>query len=306
MALIRDKEIRRLISDVFKVGRKNFPDASNEISLKQLDEMCSVLGEFSREANNHAASYFQGELSTAYLSILALTVTCFAVGPQDNTDPPIPKDWLDASGKPDPNQVLPNLLLQIVNYSLAVVRLVEDGLDNPARCVLRALNELSGQFLVLCSERDKLAAYARTATPAEAKQIWYELFAKKNSLEKSLRELESRIGLPSAFAAQMRSYREEMNGLHSQAVHHSFNATIIGAYAGDFQEEERLHFALLGKASRASHLTLESLNTTLSYTFLMFMRIIERLHRFDIPRENKLWREVLLFAACISKVSSSA
>jgi hypothetical protein len=305
MALIRDKEIRRLISDVFKVGRKNFPDASHEISLKQLDEMSSVLGEFRREANNHAASYLQGGLSTAYLSILALTVTCFAVGP-DNSDPPIPKDWLDASGKPDPNQVLPNLLLQIVNYLLAIVRLVEDGLDNPARCVLRALNELSGQFLILCSERAKLSAYARTTTPAEAKQIWYELFAKKNGLEKSLRELESRIGLPSAFAAQMRSYREEMNGLHSQAVHHSFNATIIGAYAGDFQEEERLHFALLGKASRASRLTLESLNTTLSYTFLMFLRIIEKLHGFDIPRENKLWREVLLFAVCISKVSSSA
>jgi hypothetical protein len=303
--LIRDNEIRRQIAEVMKANKEYFPHATEKLTLRDFDKMCNLLGEMRREANAHTVAYHQRELSIAYLFIWALALTCLAVGPQRGRKPPVPKKWLDKSGKPDPNWILQNLLLQIVNYSLAVVRLIEDGLDIPSRCVLRALNELCCQFLVLSSDSSKLATYAKLKNPSEAKQVWYELFAKKGKLQKSLRDLESRVGLPNFLVSELSSYRDHVNTFNSQALHHSFASAVICAYAVDFDSEENLHFSLFGKASPASDATLYELNTILMYTLLMFLNVLVKLHGFKPPLKDKLWREVFLLSTCVQKVSGA-
>lgn len=192
-----------------------------------------------------------------------------------------------------------------MNYSLAVVRLVEDGLDNPARCTLRSLNELCCQFLVLSSDSGKLAAYAKLKTPSEAKQVWYDLFAKKGRLWKNLTDLESRVGWPTPLVAELSTYREDVNTHNSQAVHHSFASAVMCAYAGDFNSEEDLHFGLFGKASPASDSTLYDLNTILMYTLFMFLSILTEVHGFKASSEDKLWKEVHFLSTCVQKVNSS-
>jgi hypothetical protein len=303
--LVSDKDVRRQIAEVMKANKKYFPHAKEEPTLREFDQMCNLLRERRREANTHAASYHQRELSTAYLSIWALALTCLAVAPRRGRKPPVPKKWLDKSGKPDPNWLLQNLLLQIVNYSLAVVRLIEDGLDIPSRCVLRALNGLSCQFLVLSSDSSKLVTYAKLKNPSEAKQVWYELFAKKGKLQKSLTDLESRAGLPSSLVSELSSFRDHVNTSHSQAVHHSFASAVICAYTGDFDSEENLHFSLFGKASPASDATLYELNTILVHTLLMFLYVLVGVHKFKVPLKDKLWREVFLLSSCVQKVSGA-
>jgi hypothetical protein len=300
MALIRDKEIRRQITEVFKAFRKNFPNDAGELTLKQFDQMCSILGELRKEANLHTAAHHQREISNAYLSIWTLAIICLALDPKRGRR----SKQLSKNGKFD-SWVLQNLLLQIVNYSLAVVRLVEDGLDNPACCVLRSLNELCCQFIVLSADSDKLAAYAKLESPSEAKQIWYELFAKKGRLGKNLSDLEARVGLPSSLVSTLSSYRDHVNTFNSQAVHHSFASAVIRAYVGDFNSEEDLHFGLFGKASPASDSTLYDLNTILVYTLAMFLRVLANVYNFKAPLKDKLWREVHLLTACVQKVNGS-
>jgi hypothetical protein len=301
--LVQDKEIRRQIAEVLRTSKKYFPEAADGTTLKEFDRMCGVLEERRKEAKAHIATHHRRELSIAYVYIWALAVTCLAISPQRGGKPPVPKNWLSKNGRPDPNWILQNLLLQIVNYSLAVVRLIEDGLEIPSRCVLRALNELCCQFLILSSERSKLSAYAKLENPAEAKKVWYELFAKKGSLWKSLTDLESRLGVPSFFVSELNSYRDYVNTFFSQSVHHSFASAVICSYVGDFSSEENLHFSLFGKASPTSDTTLYELNTILIYTLLMFLNILAEVHEFKAPLEDELWREVFLFSTCVRKVA---
>lgn len=306
MSLIKDKEIRRHLTRAFKIYNNEQRGASEaKLTLKWLDEVIAILGERRKEANKLTSIHIQRELSEAYLYILVLTLASLAVDSESNSKPPISKDWLSKDESPDPNDILQKLLSQIVNYSLAIVRLVEDGLDNPASCVLRALNELCCQFLVLSSERATLKAYAQLRKPEEAKQVWYELFAKKRKLSKSIENLEARIGIPTELISVLRAYREDTSILHSEAVHHSFSSTVLRAYAVDLETEDNLHFALLGRATRASETTLNTLNTILMYTSLMFLNILIKIHGFKPQSDDALWKGVFLLADCARTLYSS-
>lgn len=186
-----------------------------------------------------------------------------------------------------------------------MVRLVEDGLENPACCVLRALNELSRQFLILSSDLTKFTYYAKAMTPSEAKQVWYDLFAKKGRLAKSIADLESRIGLPESILSDLRSFREEATVNYSEAVHHPFVSTVIRAYAGDFESDEDLHFALFGKSSPASKSILNDLNMILMYTLNMFLKILIQVHGFKTNVENRRWRDIFLLSQSIRVVNGA-
>jgi hypothetical protein len=307
MKLISDKEVRRQVANALKLGKKKFTNVTkDDLSLKQIDQMSNVLKEFRRKSNTDAIAYLQDELTIAYLSILALVVTWYAMSVYEvkGGKPLISKKWINSKGKPDPNLVLRAMLLQIVNYSLAVVRLVEDGLDNPARCVLRALNELSYQFLVLASDSNKMAAYVGMKKSAEAKQVWYELFAKKGRLTKAIADLERRIGVPESVISEFHAYREETSAITSEAVHHSFTSTVVLAHAGDFMTDEAF-LALFGRAAPASNLTLDALNTNLFYTFSMFLNVLIEVHGFKASRKDRLWREMYLWNECLGKVNTS-
>lgn len=302
MGLIRDDEVRKTIAKTLRTEGKGFPDDSeSKLLLKQVDALSAIFQDRRREANSEATKFLKRELSISYVSILALTITCLALN-QKNKKRLIPKRIKKGKGGVNADWFLQSLVLQVTNYSLAVVRLVEDGLDNAARCILRALNELSCQLLVLMSDHDQMAAYVKSINPQESKQIWYELFAKKGRLRKNLEKLEQTLGMPSDLTNELRLMREDFNSTHSQAVHHSFASTVILAYSGDFENTESLHFSLLGKSTTASKHTLETLNTILFYTLLMFFAILVTVHGVKLPIDDKWWKGAYLLTKCVENL----
>jgi hypothetical protein len=103
----------------------------------------------------------------------------------------------------------------------------------------------------------------------------------------------------------LKSFRDELNLTHSQAVHHSFISTVILAYSGDFEDEESLHSALLGKATTASRQTLDSLNILLFYTVLMLVNVLVKVHGFKAPLDNRAWVSFLTLAECVKEVGAA-
>jgi len=181
-----------------------------------------------KEAVQSSSTHFERELSLCYLHILTFSMMSLGIDLKKRKTLPIDPNWLGRNGTaPNPNFILQSMLVQVVNYSLAIIHLVEDGLDNPARCVLRALNELASQCIVLLSDRDQLATYASAHTADEAKSVWYKLLAKKGKLKKSLSKLELQLGIPEQIVPDLKVVREQIDLEYSQAVHHSYSSTLV-------------------------------------------------------------------------------
>lgn len=303
MHLITDQSIRRRIRSVLKTYLKKYSDVSaKRLTLGDLDTMAGLLRSDRKEAQKKSKTALKKELSISYLSIVTLAVGSLAVNRRHPQKTAIRLDWIDGA---NPNWIIGSFLLQATNYSLAIVRLVEDGLDNPARCVLRALSEMCAQILVLSSDATQLSKYSKAITPKDAKQTWYELFAKKGRLAKDLRKLEEKFGLAHSVSLDFFGFREDLNLIHSQAVHHSFVSTVILAYAGDFRNKERAYLSLFGAASSASRETLEHLNTLLFYTLLMFRRILVTVHGFKAPLDSRAWTSFYTLIECVEKVGTA-
>lgn len=298
---VNDKNVRKNISIVYRKLRKKFPQNAEALTLRELDQLGGILDWRRKEANVETHKHHQQELSLSYLLIWGVALMFFAFYPKRGHRKPIPTGWLGKGHKPDPNDVVQKLLLQIVNYSLAVVRLTEDGLDVPASCVLRALNELAAQLLVLATHKETFVAYAKIRNPEESRDLWHQLFA-RGKLNRHLSNLEAQLGFDNDLLNEMRSFREHVMTTHSEAVHHSFASAVVRSWVGDFKNKEALHIGLFGKSSPRIDATLYELNCILTYAFVGFIALLVQFHGFRPSRKHDFWVEASAIANCVTSM----
>lgn len=242
------------------------------------------------EINKHLSK----ELNIAYLDIIAIGSLAMSILQENEGFYLFPRNWISNNNIPDPNVILQNLLVQIANHSLAITELVQNGLDNPARALIRINCELSWITLVITFDKDKMAASTTKKDDENwEKQIWHKYF-KLNKLVDSLTEIERKLGLPDDVLESLKKSRLETYKFYSEDIHSSFGASMIGALGADFTSDN-MQFGLFGVASLQSKATLNNLNLTLYYFIKFFLSILkDNTLYFDIENEFCYWSRCLV------------
>jgi len=233
-----------------------------------------------------------------YLSLQCLTsISLVLYDESDSHDSVFPIDWVSVDGNPDANFVLKNIVVQIVNYSLAIGTLIEDGLDYPARAILKTNNELIWQLLILLSNREIFKNYCKYETEEQSLKKWQKLFAKGKIVE-HIEKLETDLGLPKEYLEDLKLWRKDAQSFYDKAQLHSFTATHARAFSLDFDNHEPSS-AILGSASATSIQTLEHINYQLWYCIVLFFKVLEGICHYKIPLENELWYRASVCKECV-------
>ncbi|USG65746.1 hypothetical protein NDK47_27230 [Brevibacillus ruminantium] len=296
MLLIKHRKTRKLLFLIIKRIQKEFiqnPEKHNlSISKTDILNIERLLIRRQIISKRESNKYLKSETSFSYLSIICISYLGFAVLQGQNGRSPIPKTFFEINEKPDPNFVLQNLLMQIANHSLAIVNLVNSGLDTSARTLLRGLLELSWLTVVVIAEKDNFKRYFDSKNEEAEKGIWRKYFS-INSLNSSLEEIEKKLGLSEEVINELKEIRSKSYTYYSRYLHNSYACVMLGPYSFSFKDMESMHISLFGKASMASKQTLGVLNWNLVYLILLIWPILYNIHNFTEYRSDLVWLEAL-------------
>ena len=289
------KSLRKIITEFnVKVG-KSKPQV---ITLRDLNEFQSLINAAEKDANTIVKTRLEQEMYLFYLSLQCLTsISLVLYNETDAQDSVFLEDWLSVDGDPNPNFVLRNIVVQIVNYSLAIGTLIEDGLDYPARAILKTNNELIWQLLILLSDRAVFKNYCQFDTEEQSIKKWQKLFAKGKIVE-HIEKLEANLGLPKEYLKDLKLWRKDAQAFYEKSLLHSFTATHAGAFSLDFDNHEPSS-AILGTASATSIKTLEHINFQLWYCIVLFFNVLEDMCKYKIPLENEFWYRASVCKECV-------
>ena len=181
--LFESKNIRKHLQeaiDSFLIKKRK-----GVISLNDFDGYAELFDQFRDYSSTTILDKFGDIRGMCYLFVISVGVQSVSISIKDNEEIYLfPKNWIaEFESKRLDFKLMMSLLLQLSNYSLSVVRLVESGLDNPARAILRIVNELSLQIIMLLFDRSDFEKYASPVDGKE-KEIWYELFTRKQRMYK--------------------------------------------------------------------------------------------------------------------------
>ncbi len=289
------KSLRKVIAEFSsKVGRSK----PHIITLRELNQFQSLIAAAEKDARIIVKTRLEQEMYLFYLSLQCLTSISLVLYDEAGTQNPIfPRDWVNVDGDPEPNFVLRNIVVQIVNYSLAIGTLIEDGLDYPARAILKTNNELIWQLLILLSDRTVFRHYCQFDTEEQSLKKWKKLFAKGKIVE-HIEALEANLGLPKEHLQDLKLWRKDAQSFYDQALLHSFTATHARAFSLDF-DDHAPSSAILGAASATSIKTLEHINYQLWYCIVLFFNVIEGICKYKIPMDNELWYRASICKECV-------
>lgn len=157
-----NKEIRSYIKSNLNKYNNNYQFIdSPKFTLGRLDEIFRLNRQTRKESGKLCRSHLNRHLSIAnILSASIFILTCSIYNEKDE-DGMLPKQWINYSGKPNPNIVFGTLLTQLTQLSISITELTEKGLDNAARIVLRSAIELTWQILILLYNREDLIRYEK-------------------------------------------------------------------------------------------------------------------------------------------------
>jgi len=280
---------RKLISHLLRrLNRELGRQHGNQVTLSDLDGYVPTVRAFARQSEKKIAEELHQEVFLTRLGIQATSFFALSVGDESEGKVRlIPKTWLSPDEVPEPDVILKSWLVQIANYCTSILSLVEKGYDNPARALLRSTIELMWQTLILLNRKDLLLEYCSAHTKEDANKVWFRIFG-KGKLHDHLERLEISLGLPKDEQGGMKSWRKQSIEFYSQAVHHSFVATVVGANSFKFGEDENVTISLFGCPSPASRSTLNTLNYELAYFFIIFLTILRKDFNSGFPLADRL------------------
>lgn len=287
--------LRKIITEFNLKAGKLKPHA---ITLRELNQFQSLIAATEKDARSIVKTRLEQEMYLFYLSLQCLTSISLALYDETGSHNSVfPIDWVSVDGVPDPNFVLRNIIVQIVNYSLAIGTLIEDGLDYPARAILKTNNELIWQLLILLSNRTIFKNYCQYETEEQSLKKWQKLFAKGKIVE-HIEKLEANLGLPKEYLKDLKLWRKDAQSFYDEALLHSFTATHARAFSLDFDNHEPSS-AILGSASATSIKTLEHINYQLWYCIVLFFKVLDGNCNYKIPLENELWYRASVCKECV-------
>ncbi|APO44612.1 hypothetical protein BS614_11790 [Paenibacillus xylanexedens] len=236
------------------------------------------------------------ELTLALVGLTYTTYFSLAVNQEDHKNPML-DDFSDVTFENmTPSSLYQSMITTISNHVLAIIRLVELGLDTSARALIRVLAETIFIFIIVFSSKEHFDNYRNGMNDEDADSIWYRLFAKKR-MQVELKKIEKRIGLPEEIVSEINKIRTSIYKEFSSVVHSSAYTSILGSYAFDFNNDQ-LQIGVGGKASKASKNTLSTLNWLLFYFSLMTKGVLNNLFEFKPRSDNEIWRVVFPIREC--------
>ena len=288
MKLIFDQNIRNQIENSLKLVSALIPELGQQnMNLERIDAICQVLITDSRlTVANAIHEHIGNELSLAYFGVIITGIMSITL----EENPVLPEDWISPGGTPNPNFIISKMLVSATNYALAVIHLVEAGLEAPARANLRTFLELSWLIMVTSARREKLIIYAQEVDDKAERKLYHKHFA-ASKLRRGLLEIEKITGIAEIASLALSDLRTELYGFYFKAIHNAFSDATIGAFAFSF-EDDRLFSSLFGKADKASYPTLYHLNDANFYFLNTFGRILSAIHGFQPPYSVE-WQKVL-------------
>jgi len=301
--MIVNKKIRKQLLRSFSRVRKHaLGKVSENARLKNLDTLLKILKERQKEARKAIANEFDELISIAYIGVLIFGYLGLALTLDDESENIFPKNWLLEDSIPDPNDVIGFSFGTISHESHGVLKLVESGLEGPARSLMRILVEHCCLALVLCSDKEKLLLYHRAQSPEDARDIWNKHLRPK-TINADLKLIERKLSMHE----EAHELRQDLYTLYTQFAHNSVIANLFGSVLTPLEDHNMFRSATYGYASASSVVPLVDLCTILIYTYTSFFRIIQEIHHFKIPTHGEhmpfLYAMLLPFNELLATVS---
>ncbi len=299
-----DQSVRLLIKEYLKKLNKELRYGDKKLKLSHIDDAISDLFCSSKESQKGIRKNLLPQLSYSYLCISCLYYLSLSVhnDKEDKGTGLFPKNYLSPKSNINPNFVFNCLLINITNFAVSIIGLIESGQDNAARVLLRSLTELCWQTLILFANKDDLLEYVKpTNKDKEETEKWYRLFG-SGRMNRKLKRIEKLLGFPEDIFKLSYKKRRSDREFFSKSVHHSLITSTIGAYSWDFKGDMG-HHGFLGKASKASIPTVESLYYTLWYFISIFINIRVKIHKTDLGNpEEDFWHEAIALCFCVKDI----
>jgi hypothetical protein len=299
MRRLKGRSVRRLTSAILKrLNRLYEPHFNRAFWLRDVDDCLHFIkrqGEDGRKAN---LKNLEESLSLTYLSISCVGLLALSMYGEKHRSQLFPVNWLHESGRPNANHVLQCMLTQLANYSLSAALSLEIGLDNPARALCRLISELSEQVLVLTYSRDDFRSYIKGKDEKSSTDIWYTLFA-KGKLNRRLDEIEAKLGLDAEIRSYILSMRRSNYKFYSQAIHHSYIASMVGAQVSKFGGSS-LKLGVFGGENSTIEPTVNFLNFSLWSFLVSFFAILDKHHGLHPQHpKDRVWMEAFMLFFCV-------
>jgi len=288
MLRIVDKTIRRRLVVTLNHIRKT--QGLGSAHLKDIESILSAAREIRNEAAQDKKTHLEPYYSAANLHISALSAFALAIVLEDES--PLPRNWLNRNPDRNPNNILEGNIVQIVNHGIALLTLLECGLTNSARSLLRSVIEITWVTIIYCSLRDKAQVYAKGDNFSDAKNIWQQHFSPK-SMKNSLAIIEKQLGMSADIIDFLKEHREHIYELHTQSAHNTSSVMAILAHDTDLKHENEsdppFPIALFGRVGIATKTTINDSIDVLGYVVMMLFMIFKAKHKYktDVSKQDK-------------------
>ncbi|MCL5974765.1 MAG: DUF5677 domain-containing protein, partial [Gammaproteobacteria bacterium] len=273
--------LKRKIKDINKLKLDN----TDRLTIAGYDEFLTFIDdECNKDVKTNSTELIE-EISLAQLFAVSLGLLTMSFNSEESSENLLPLDWISDSLTPNPNFVIQALLSQITTYSQSIIKLCQNGFDNPARALVRVTIELIQQTLVLTANKHDLRSYVNAHEDHEASMVWHKLFG-KGKLDKKLTEIEKELGLTDDLINSTKTARQGAHTFYSQNIHHSFTASCVGSRAWSFDDDSS-RISLFGGASTSLRVPLNELNTNLWYFNTVFLSILKKIHGIKLSNPEK-------------------
>jgi len=178
------------------------------------------------------------------------------------------------------NFAVANHISWLCNSALSIRKLALIGFEPQAKILTRSFVEAIYQTLVIFHDHESYLAYKKGVDANSAKDAYYAVFAKKQSLHKKLQKLEdSFVNQSPVERDDQYSQRVKMLEHYSQATHSSAVHVLTSALQPN--DESRLAPTILGKFSLSTENTLLNCSHEICYFCMLLEHIAEKVWFID-------------------------
>lgn len=277
MKLILSPNIRKII----KLCLKNNKKYNNNVKIRDIDGIGNLIFERKKDSYKDVRKYLNEEISLAYLGIKTLSILSLNIQRNEDKCQSIPQGWIDC-------WLIGNMIIQLTNYSLAALNLVEAGLESSAKSIVRSIYEISFLIIALLIDKERMNLYIQSLDRKEEVKLWRSHFAFKH-LNNALTELEKELGFPEELRKDIENKRLSTYQYYSQSIHNSFISSIWGSYSVEPSNTDTLNCNLFGKHSLTVKEVIDDLNFATFYFISAITVVLKNYHNFKLPVDSDLW-----------------
>jgi hypothetical protein len=222
----------------------------------------------------------------------------------------------DEGSLPKAPSTVPWLLIGTgCSYGLAIRNLTIEGLDTPARVLLRSFTETLLLCLATLDDHELGHSFAAAQSPEEVISFWHKTVSPKKlhqrvmAIERSFGVAHSPSGEVEETLNKASQWRKDNHEILSEAVHPSYLTAFLTCLAPTMQDPDTLEPAFLGKATVSSKLTISYAAMTLWY-FSRFGYLYIFEGKGDVPalvdfdKLDEVHRSIIIGRDVLSKLTT--